>query len=151
MTKKVYETLIDAPVEAVWEFHQSVEALKALTPPGRRVEVLSEDTAVRDGAIHRLKVRQFGIPLIWEAEISEVDPPNGFTDTARASPFRVWKHRHAFIAEGSKTRLKDTVEYEAPFGFLGRIADKLFISRDIDRLFAFRHRATQQSLERKSG
>ena len=143
---RVFESTIECPVEALWEFHSSAEALRILTPPSRKIEVLSKDLEVREGALHVLKVRQFGIPLVWKARISEVHPPIGFTDTAEKSPFKSWRHRHEFIHAEGGSLLRDTVTYEAPFGPLGDLARVLFIDRDIERLFAFRHKATRRAL-----
>jgi len=144
---KIFETLLECPIDRVWEFHASVDALEQLTPPSRKVEVLSQNIDVADGALHVLRVRQFGIPLVWKARISEVEPPFGFTDTAEKSPFKSWQHRHDFIAQGETTLLRDTVNYEMPFGILGIIARKLFVDRDIETLFAFRHEATKRALK----
>ncbi len=145
--RRVFETRIAAPVEKVWAFHESVEALKALTPPDRNVTVMSEDTAVREGALHVLRVVMFGVPIVWKARITDVQPPFGFTDTAEKSPFAAWRHRHDFLPDGDGTLLRDTVEYRAPFGPLGALAHRLFIDRDIERMFAYRHRVTKEALE----
>jgi len=40
----------------------------------------------------------------------------------------------------------DEIEYEMPFGILGWIAGPL-VRRDIDRLFAFRHRETRKHVD----
>jgi hypothetical protein len=144
---RVYESLISCPVERLWEFHASVESLKLLTPPERRVEVVGNDLEVREGALHVLRVRQFGIPLVWKARISDVDPPHGFTDTAEKSPFKFWRHRHEFVPHGLAALLRDTVTYAAPLGVLGDLARAIFIDRDIDRLFKYRHEATKKALE----
>lgn len=76
-----YETLIDAPVETVWAFHASVEALPLLTPPGRRVRIVGDELDVRDGALHRIQVRIGPVWLPWDARISEVDPPFSVSPT----------------------------------------------------------------------
>lgn len=147
MPTKQYETVIEAEQEDVWRFHASAEALLILTPPGRKVELLSDDLAVRDGAIHRIKVRQFGLPLVWEARISDVHAPKQFVDTAVRSPFTAWRHTHRFErVDDRRTRIVDEIDYVLPFGPLGTLADRMFISRDLDRLFAFRHEATRKAL-----
>ncbi|HRJ26643.1 MAG TPA: SRPBCC family protein [Fimbriimonadaceae bacterium] len=147
MPVKVFESLLNASVEEVWAFHGSVEALKALTPPNQNVTIVGPETAVRNGALHQLRVVRGLLPLHWHARISEVEPPNRFVDTAERSPFRRWRHTHEFLpAPGGATLLRDTVDYELPMGPLGRLIDRLWASRDIDRLFAFRHQATQRAL-----
>jgi ligand-binding SRPBCC domain-containing protein len=145
--EKRYEVVLQAPVERVWEFHSSAEALKVLTPPNRDIEPISSDLRVVNDAIHELGFRQFGVRMVWRARISQVEPPFGFTDTAEKSPFAYWQHRHEFRPEGSGTRMIDTIRYRPPGGPLGPILNRLLISSDLDRLFAFRHEATKRALE----
>lgn len=134
-------------VEELWAFHSSAEALLLLSPPGQRVEVEGE-THVERGAIHRLKIVRWGVPLRWIAKIEIVEPPlNGgpgrFIDVAMKSPFASWRHEHRMEPTLTGSRLVDTVTYRPPFGILGSIADRLFLKRDIERLFAHRHAATR--------
>jgi ligand-binding SRPBCC domain-containing protein len=148
MITRIYECRIAAPVQKVWDFHSSVAALRVLTPPGRQIEPVGDDLDVREGALHVLKFRQFGLTMEWRARISEVDPPRQFVDTAEKSPFPMWRHRHEFIAEGpAETLIRDTIQYEPPGGPLAWLVDRLFIARDLERLFAFRHDATRRTLE----
>jgi ligand-binding SRPBCC domain-containing protein len=46
-----------------------------------------------------------------------------------------------------KTELTDIVEYETPFGFLGRIANTLVIRRQVEEMFSYRQAATKRLLE----
>jgi ligand-binding SRPBCC domain-containing protein len=147
VTKKVFSVLIPASIEQVWEFHSSVEALRILTPSNRKVTLLSDDVEVRNGALHKIQVRQFGVPIEWHALISEVQKPHRFVDTAQKSPFKYWQHQHDFTEENGGTRMTDTITYEMPFGPFGELANKLFVSRDLDQLFKFRHAATLKAFE----
>ena len=147
MVTRIYQVLVHANVESVWQFHSSAEALKLLTPPGKQLRALSQDLEVKDGALHELETHQFGMRLVWAARISDVNPPFGFTDTAERSPFAYWQHRHEFKPQGEDTLLIDTLSYALPMGPLGSIADRLFVRRQIDELFAFRHAATKLALE----
>ena len=144
---KRYESLVKADIHAVWEFHSSAEALRTLTPPNRNVKLLSSDLSVHEGAIHAFQVRVGPFRITWRAQLSAVDSPHGFLDTAVQSPFRTWTHKHEFIAHPDGTLIRDSIEYEVPFGILGAVANRLFVSKEIDRLFAFRHRATAKALE----
>lgn len=147
MIHRTWELRVEAPIERVWEFHSSAEAVEILSPPERRVRLAGPDSAVEDGALHVLKGRVFGLfPFTWKARISDVAPPTGFTDTAERSPFKSWSHRHEFVPDGSGTIIRDSVHYELPGGPLGRIADWLFVRRDLDRLWSFRHAATLRCL-----
>lgn len=148
--QKVFSTLVRATVEEVWAFHSSAEALRVLTPKERHVELIDKDLSVREGALHRIRVRQFGLPLLWYARISEVEPPHAFTDTAERSPFPFWRHRHEFLEHPEGCLLKDTVDYVPPGGPLSGLVDALVVSKQLDELFRFRHRATKAALESKA-
>lgn len=84
----------------------------------------------------------------WLAEILEYEPLSYFLDTQSKGPLKCWRHRHSFRAETRNavvgTIVRDEVEYQLPFGILGRLADVLFVERMMRRTFASR----QQQLER---
>lgn len=147
MSIKRYESELNAAVKEVWNFHSSAKSLNDLTPPGRKLRWIGNDLAVCEGAVHEFQVKVGPFWVTWRAALSEIDPPHGFVDTAIKSPFKSWTHKHEFIPHPGGTLLRDTIQYVLPFGILGVLADKLFISKDIDRLFAFRHRATRYGLE----
>lgn len=147
---KRFETLVPVAVEDLWRFHESAEALRVLTPPSRQVRLPEQDLAVREGALHELRLKIGPCWVPWSARISNVRPPYGFTDTAVRSPFARWIHEHEFLPSEGGTLLRDTVTYALPFGPIGRIVDALFVSRDIDSVFAFRHRATRERFATQS-
>jgi ligand-binding SRPBCC domain-containing protein len=140
--------MISSTQEEMWAFHSSVEALKVLTPPGQTVQIVGETVEVVDGAVHELKVKKFGLTLTWIADISDVEPPSKFVDTARKSPFQFWRHTHEFLQTDEGTLLRDTVDYQMPFGFLGRIVNSILIEADVRKMFKFRHEVTKKALEK---
>lgn len=146
MPIKQFEIMVGARQEAVWNFHASAESLTLLTPPSRKMRWISTDLSVRDRAVHEFQVKIGPIWSTWRAVICEVDPPNGFVDVAVKSPFKSWKHRRQFISHPDGTLIRDCVDYTPPFKILGRLADRLFLSADIDRLFKFRHQVLQDRL-----
>ena len=147
MVTKVYETLVDAPVDVVWDFHSNAKALQLLTPPDDHLELISKDLAVHNGALHEFRIKKFGRHLTWRARISNVNAPYSFTDTAERSPFRSWKHVHEFIEEPMGTLIKDTVTYEAPGWLLSGVINALVVEEALDKYFKYRHHAIHEFLE----
>jgi ligand-binding SRPBCC domain-containing protein len=144
----VFESVVPCTVEELWAFHDSLEALKLLTPPTKQVEIIGDTTELRNGAVHKIRAKQFGVWLEWHAKISQVEPPSQFVDTAIRSPFKFWEHRHEFLPHAHGTLLKDTVRYEMPFGILGRLVDSMAVRRDLERMFEHRHRVTVKHFEK---
>lgn len=149
MFRKVYETVIPCSVEELWEFHSDPKVLDWLTPPSQRLTPVGE-LKMENGALHVLRFKLLGvIPQEWRARLSEVNPPYGFVDTAEKSPFVAWRHHHEFAAHPDGALLRDTIDYLPP---LGAISNALVVSRQVDGIFAFRHRRTREAiLAKKSG
>jgi ligand-binding SRPBCC domain-containing protein len=140
-----FESKFECDVDELRKFHASTDALRVLTPPEKKVQMISEDLSVSEGSIQKLKAWQWGIPTTWEVRIHDVSD-SGFTDTAIRSPFKYWSHRHDFIKTEGGCILKDTVTYGMPFSLLGQFVDQLIIRKDLESLFNFRHEATQKAL-----
>ncbi len=86
----------------------------------------------------------------WVAQIVEFEPLSYFVDTQRNGPMRHWTHRHSFRAESrdgiSGTVVRDEVEYELPFGLLGRLADTVLVGTVMQRTFESRQNELQRIL-----
>lgn len=147
MVKKVFETRIDAPVQKVWDFYKSAEALKLLTPPNLPITLLSTDNSVREGALHIVQTKIFGRKIVWKARITQVSPPASFRDTAEQSPFKSWTHLHEFIDDEGYTILRDTVEYEPPGGIFKKLVNTFLVEDRLVEVFKYRHRTTRTLME----
>jgi ligand-binding SRPBCC domain-containing protein len=111
------------------------------------VELLDDDGQTYEGKIVKIKTTKFFIPTYWEVEIQRLDPPNILIDVTKKSPFKYWKHQHLFKKIDENTsELQDIVEYQLPFGILGKLVDP-FIELDIKKMFEYRHQQTKKILE----
>jgi ligand-binding SRPBCC domain-containing protein len=155
----VYErsTVVDAPLETVWEFHSTVDGLLALTPGwmNMRVEEIRGPNGEPDpdvlavGTEVSLSIRPFGVGprQSWTSRIVERERQGDaayFRDTMREGPFRRWSHTHRFRAVEGGTRITDHVEYEFPRPFRGLSA---LAWPGFEPMFVYRHRRTKAELE----
>ena len=152
MPTLTFATEIAASQEALWRFHDGTEALQKITPPGTRVRLVDAPERLSAGAAFTLIVSQppIYLPLRWRCVFTVYEPPRRFVDIQEPShgPFAFWEHEHRFEALGeSRSQLIDTIAYTPPLGLLGRVADRLFIHRQLTAMFAYRHRVTKAALE----
>ncbi len=146
--KYVKESVIDATPEEVFRFHERPEALRLLIPPWERVKVVSSDDSLRPGSRVVLEGRWGPFTMRWVALHTTYDPPRCFVDRQEAGPFAAWEHRHEFLDDGrGGTILRDAVDYEIPFGRVGRLLAGRLIRSRLERMFAFRHAATRRAVE----
>jgi uncharacterized protein len=126
---------IARPIEDVFPFFANANNLEQITPPWLRFEILNPNVTMGRGALIDYKLHLHGIPLHWQSEIVEWDPPRRFIDVQRRGPYTLWIHEHRFEALDGGTRVHDVVQYAAPGGELVR---KIMIGRDIDSIFNYR-------------
>jgi len=145
----VRETLIQAPQEVVFGFHERPDALPLLIPPWEKVTVEVPPKSLEKGTQVILVNHMGPLKLRWVAEHTAYDPPNSFQDIQKSGPFALWIHTHKVIPKGNEASLlRDEVEYELPMGLLGRIFGGGFARRKIDRMFEYRHAVTKRECEK---
>ena len=91
----------------------------------------------------------FGIPLQMTSRITEMEPPDYFVDEQVSGPFRRFRHVHEFSQDSTGTTMVDRVEFAAPFGPLGRLAEKLVLARYLRKLIETRNRHLAGDLTRR--
>ena len=130
------EQWLPGPPEAVFDFYADAFNLEALTPPWLRFRVLTPPPiAMAQGVEIDYRLRLHGISLGWRSRITAWEPPYRFVDEQIQGPYRRWVHEHIFEARDGGTLARDIVEYDMPGG---RLADRLLVRRDLNRIFAYR-------------
>lgn len=133
------QTLIPAPLERVFEFFSRAENLERITPKSLRFEILSPMPIVmKPGALIEYRLRLSGIPFRWVTKITAWEPNRRFVDEQLKGPYRQWIHEHTFESDGSRTRMRDVVDYAVPGGPLAPIINALFVKRQVQKIFAHR-------------
>src|SRR5690606_14615362 len=85
------------------------------------------------------RARHFGITWTMTSTIAEWDRPHSFVDEQHKGPFKSFRHEHHFNAVEGGCRLHDHVEFEAPFGLLGRVTERVVLGRYMRRLIDVRN------------
>lgn len=144
----VRESLIRAAPETVFAFHQQPDALKKLMPPWERVRVIQQADISDVGARTIVESNILGpIKVKWISQHTVYEPPRIFEDIQVQGPFRRWRHRHIVTSHAQGTVLRDDIDYEPPFGFLGRLFAPMLVQKRLQRLFDYRHEITRKSCE----
>ena len=136
---------IPAPAATVFGWHEKPEALQSLIPPGDPVKLVSATGGIRDGAQVVLAIGYWPLQLHWVALHKDFQPGRQFTDVQVKGPFHLWEHTHSVLPDGPDACfLVDHVEYELPFGALGRLALPL-VRRKLKAMFDWRHGVTRSA------
>ena len=139
-----YASVVDHPIDLVWDWHTRPGAMRRLVPPWQPMRVVKETESLADGTAI------LGLPggLRWIAKHDPegYDPPHQFRDVLSSSaqlggvmtlPPRAigwWRHTHRYSdAGGGTTRVHDIVDTTVPGAALRST-------------FAYRHRQLAEDL-----
>jgi ligand-binding SRPBCC domain-containing protein len=141
------EQYVDRPLADVFDFFAEPHNLERITPPWLSFTVLTPDPIEMGvGALIDYRLRVHGVPLRWTSRIEDWEPGRSFVDRQLRGPYGLWHHRHTFAEAGQGTVVRDEVDYAMPFGALGDLAHPLFVRRDLERIFTYRHEAVPRVL-----
>lgn len=104
-----------------------------------------EHSKVYAGMIITYKVSPlFGIKLNWMTEITHVKEKEYFIDEQRFGPYALWHHQHHFKQVDGGILMTDQVNYAIPYGFIGRIANRLIVRKKLKDIFDYREKVIKQ-------
>lgn len=140
------EQFIPADPGRVWAFFATPLNLNELTPPEVRFKILGDAPgAMFAGQIIRYRISPApGVWLNWVTEISRVEEGALFVDEQRSGPYKVWHHEHRFVRESAGVRMFDHVTYDVGWGPFGWLAEKLWVGRQLRKIFDYRFRRVEE-------
>jgi ligand-binding SRPBCC domain-containing protein len=140
------EQLVPGTLEEVFGFFADARNLEQLTPPWLEFDILkSSTTGVEEGTTIDYRLGIHGIPMKWRSLISVWNPPFEFVDEQLKGPYQTWVHQHLFQAKEGGVLVTDRVRYKV---IGGALIHKLFVVRDLRRIFTYRSTALKAIAER---
>ena len=134
--------------EKAWDFFSSPANLKELTPDYMGFDITSGFSAgdkMYTGMIITYKVKPIaGIPLNWMTEITHIEDKKYFIDEQRFGPYSLWHHQHWFKEIEGGVEMIDKINYKLPLGFLGDIANTVFVKKQLEGIFEYRYKKLEQ-------
>ena len=134
-------------LEEAWDFFSSPENLVKITPAYMKFEILhiSGSSKMYSGQVIKYNVSVLpGIRVNWITEITHVHEPFHFVDEQRFGPYAWWHHQHFFKAVDGGVEMTDEVNYALPLGIFGRIAQWLFVRKQLNDIFDYRYRVLNE-------
>lgn len=141
-------TLILAPVERVFDLSRSINLHKISVAhteekviAGITGGLIKENETVTWQAKHLFKVRQF------TSKVTAMKVPEFFTDEMTKGDFKRFIHQHHFKAIDNGTIMIDTVEFESPYGIIGRLLNAVCLEKYIKGLLLKRNEVIKEYAE----
>jgi ligand-binding SRPBCC domain-containing protein len=134
-------TAIAAPVQRVFDVSLEIEVHTAsMADSGEQAIGGVGSGRMKLGDTVIWQARHFGLRWRMTSFISACDPPGYFVDEQVTGPFKRWRHAHHFEPDGNGgTLMRDIVDFAAPLGPLGAIAEFFVLNRYMPRLIRIRN------------
>lgn len=128
MTKIELTTKINAPINKVFDINRNIDIHKLSTAKSKETAI----DGVTSGLINLNETvtwrgKHFGIYLTHKSVISAMKIPHYFVDEMMEGKFKSFKHQHTFLEVNGITIMKDEIQFESPFGILGKLFDYLIL------------------------
>lgn len=141
-------TKIKAPIERVFDLSRSIDLYPKSTDTNDEKAVAGKTSGLLEK----------GEEVTWEGShlrfrkslqirISELTPPQGFTEEMVSGAFARMKHHHRFEADGDETTMIDELDYKSRGGLLGWFVENSFLTAHIRRFLADRNKVIKQVAE----
>ncbi|GAA4078141.1 SRPBCC family protein [Nonomuraea soli] len=142
-------TAVAAPPQRVFAVSLEVEVHTAsMAGSGERAIDGVTSGRLRLGDTVTWQARHFGLRWRMTSVISAYDPPGYFVDEQMSGPFKRWHHAHHFEPDGKGgTVMRDCVEFAAPLGPLGAIAERAVLNWYMPRLLRVRNEHVKAAAE----
>lgn len=144
-------TLVQAPPELAFDLARDIDFhSRSLEHTGERAVAGRTSGLIELGESVTWEARHFGVRQRFTSKITACERPSWFRDEMVEGAFAAFAHDHRFEAVDGGTRMTDVVEFRAPLGPLGWLAERLFLRRYLAGLIRERGEAIRAEAERRT-
>ena len=136
----ILRTEIHAPAERCFDLSRSIDLHQRSTARTQEKAIAGRTSGLIElNETVTWRARHFGIWQQLTSKITAFDSPHNFTDEMAAGIFKRIHHTHNFKTVGNKTIMTDEFSFESPAGFLGKLADAIFLKRYLTKFLTERN------------
>lgn len=141
-------TFIAAPIERVFDLARSIDLHKKSLAHTKEEAV----SGVTTGLINlnetvTWKAKHLGKTRFLKSKITELTRPVSFTDQMAEGDFKTLSHEHHFKQVENGTIMIDIMNFEAPYGGLGRLFSKLYLAGYLRKMLEQRNKLIREYAE----
>lgn len=142
------ETFINAPIERVFDLARSIDLhADSMSHTNEKAVAGVTKGLINLGETVTWEATHFGIRQRLTSKITVCERPFKFGDTMVSGAFARFDHDHFFTEVEGQTLMRDVFDYDSPLGFLGNIADFLFLENYMKNLLIDRNNTIKRVAE----
>lgn len=141
-------TTIKAPITTCFDLARSIDLhLQSMEHTKEKAVAGITSGLIGLGETVTWKARHFGIPFQLTSQITAFERPLYFVDEMIQGPFKRLRHVHRFEEQDGYTVMMDMFDFAVPMGVLGKLVDKLFLTRYLTILLQRRNQVIKEKAQ----
>ena len=141
-------TFIAAPAERIFDLCRSIDLHKKSMAHTQETAVGGTTLGlIENNETVTWKAKHLGKMRLLKIRIAAMNKPLSFTDEMVSGDFRSMRHEHHFKTVENGTLLIDLFDFEAPYGNLGKLFSKLYLTKYLRRLLEQRNNVIREYAE----
>lgn len=141
-------TMINAPIERCFDVARDIDVhVKSTRHTGEQAIAGRTGGLIGLGETVTWRAKHFGVWQTLTSKITAFAYPTFFADEMISGAFKSFSHEHLFEQVDEATAMRDIFVYKSPFGWLGKLADILFLKRYMTLLLQKRNQVIKEIAE----
>lgn len=148
MPKIVLTTILNAPIEICFDLSRSIDLHKISTAKTSEEAIDGVTTGLIGlNEFVTWRASHFGFKQKLTSKITEFQKPTYFKDEQIKGIFKSFYHEHKFEQTEQGVLMTDVFDFHTPLGVLGKIVNRLILTRYLTKLLAERNAVIRQFAE----
>lgn len=144
----VLRTVINAPADRCFNLSLSIELHQLSTAHTNEKAIAGKTSGLIGlGESVTWRARHFGVWQELSSKVTALEFPHYFIDEMQKGIFKKMRHVHRFENVENGTLMIDEFEFISPLGFLGQVADILFVKTYLKNLLVRRNKIIKNFAE----
>lgn len=141
-------TIINADIKICFDLSRSIDLHQISTSKTNEKAIAGITSGlVNTGDFVTWEAIHFGIKQQLTSKISKVEPYVHFRDEQLKGAFKYFKHDHYFNEKDGNVIMIDNFEFSSPYGFIGKIFDKLVLTNYMKSFLLERNQVIKEFAE----
>jgi len=139
---------IAAPIERVFDLARNIDLhKKSMAHTGEDAIAGTVTGLIKAGETVTWQAKHLGKKRVLRSKITEMQIPHSFTDEMVDGDFKSMVHKHHFKQVANGTVMIDLMDFESPWGGIGRLVNRFYLTRYMRELLEQRNRLIKEYAE----
>lgn len=147
-TIKLTTEINNSNIEIVFDLIRSIDLHKISTQKSSEKAIAGKISGLI--SLHETvtwQAKHLGFTQQLTSKITDYVFPTFFADEMVKGTFKSFRHEHYLEQKNEKIIVKDVFEYQSPLGFLGKIADFIFLKKYMENFLKDRNQVIKEFAE----